>query len=124
MPSQKKIVGKRHFEGGVPLNLPEGTFIFSDTNSMKIKNPDILKMFGKGGTKSYKPAELAKQYDIDKYTAILKDPNSDVIDKKTAEIMIRNYNMKLGALALAQESKKGFPQGIPGVASALSLIHI
>lgn len=118
MPSQKKIVGKRHFEGGVPLNLPEGTFIFSDTNSMKIKNPDILKMFGKGGTKSYKPAELAKQYDIDKYTAILKDPNSDVIDKKTAEIMIRNYNMKLGALALAQESKKGFPQGIPGVASA------
>jgi hypothetical protein len=118
MPSQKKIVGKRHFEGGVPLNLPEGTFIFSDTNSMKIKNPDILKMFGKGGTKSYKPAELAKQYDIDQYTAILKDPNSDIIDKKTAEIMIRNYNMKLGALALAQESKKGFPQGIPGVASA------
>jgi hypothetical protein len=118
LPSQKKIVGKRHFEGGVPLNLPDGTFIFSDTNSMKIKNPDILKIFGKGGTKAYKPAELAKQYDIDKYTAILKDPNSDKIDKKTAEIMIRNYNMKLGALALAQESKKGFPQGIPGVASA------
>ena len=117
LPSQKKIVGKRHFEGGVPLNLPDGTFIFSDTNSMKIKNPDILKIFGKGGTKAYKPAELAKQYDIDKYTAILKDPNSDKIDKKTAEIMIRNYNMKLGALALAQESKKGFPQGIPGVAS-------
>ena len=30
--------------------------------------------------------------------------------------MIRNFNMKLGALALAQEAKKGFPQGIPMVA--------
>lgn len=116
LPSQKKIVGKRHHEGGVPLNLPDGTFIFSDTNSMKIKDPAMLKMFGKGGTsKAYTPADLAKQYDVDKYTAILKDPESDVIERKTAEIMIRNYNMKLGALALAQESKKGFPQGIPGV---------
>jgi hypothetical protein len=118
IPSQKKIVGKRHYEGGVPLNLPEGTFIYSDTNSMKIKDPNMLKMFGKGGTtKGFTPAQLAKQYDIDKYTAILKNTDSDPIERKTAEIMIRNYNMKLGALALAQESKKGFPQGIPGVAA-------
>ena len=30
--------------------------------------------------------------------------------------MIKNYNSKLGALALAQESKKGFHQGIPAAA--------
>jgi hypothetical protein len=30
--------------------------------------------------------------------------------------MIKNAVMKLGALALAQESKKGFPQGIPAIA--------
>jgi hypothetical protein len=30
--------------------------------------------------------------------------------------MIKNYNSKLGALALAQESKKGFPKGIPEAA--------
>jgi hypothetical protein len=30
--------------------------------------------------------------------------------------MIKNYVMKLGALALAQESKKAFPQGIPLIA--------
>jgi hypothetical protein len=30
--------------------------------------------------------------------------------------MIKNYTLKLGALALAQESKKGFPQGIPEIA--------
>lgn len=104
--------GKRHFEGGTPLNLPDDTFIFSDTKAMKIKDPDFLAKFGKT-TGSYTPAQLAKQYDVAKYRKILQDPNSDSIDKKTAELMIRNYTMKLGSLALAQESKKAFPQGVP-----------
>ena len=111
------ISGKRHHEGGVPLNLPDGTFIFSDTASMKITDCSILKMFGKKcGSKGYTPAELAKPYDLNKYRKILEDPNSDKVDKKTAELMIKNINLKLGALALAQEAKKGFPQGIPEVA--------
>ena len=45
MPSFKKIVGPRHTNGGVPLNLPDNSFIFSDTKSMMIKDPHILKMF-------------------------------------------------------------------------------
>lgn len=111
------ISGKRHHEGGVPLNLPDGTFIFSDTAAMKITDCNILKMFAKAcGKKGYTPAELAKPYDINKYRKILEDPNSDKIDKKSAELMIKNINLKLGALALAQEAKKGFPQGIPEVA--------
>lgn len=115
------IEGPRHSSGGVPLNLPDDTFIFSDTRSMMIKDPAMLSRFGKGSkdgkkSKGYTPAQLAKQYDINKYRKILQDPDSDVIAKKTAELMIRNYNMKLGALALAQEAKKGFPQGIPAVA--------
>jgi hypothetical protein len=110
-----KIGGKRHSQGGTKLNLPDGTFIFSDTAAMKIKDPEILTKFGKKSG-SYTPAELAKPYDINKYRTILEDPNSDKVDKKTAELMIKNINLKLGALALAQESKKGFPQGIPEVA--------
>lgn len=121
MAEHAKIEGPRHHSGGVPLNLPDDTFIYSDTSSMKIKDPKILSMFGKATakgkkSKGYTPAELAKQYDLNKYRKILQDPNSDSIDKKTAELMIQNYTMKLGALALAQESKKGFPQGIPVVA--------
>ena len=117
-PEHKIIKGPRHSKGGVPLKLPDDSFIFSDTNSMKINDPNILQMFnqpdkkGKGVT----PATLAKQYDIDSYRKILQDPNTDKIARRTAELMIRNYNMKLGALALAQESKKGFPQGIPEMA--------
>ena len=122
-PEHKIIKGPRHSNGGVPLKLPDDTFIFSDTAGMKINDPIILKMFGKlskkgKGNKGFTPASLAKQYDIDSYRKILQDPNSDAISIKTAELMIKNYNMKLGALALAQEAKKGFPQGIPTVAES------
>ncbi len=112
------IKGPRHSSGGVPLNLPDDTFIFSDTRSMRLKDPNMLAQFGKSVKKgqSYTPAELAKQYDLSKYRKMLQDPESGDLERKTAEIMIRNYTMKLGALALAQESKKGFPQGIPEVA--------
>lgn len=116
-PEAQIIKGPRHAQGGVPLNLPEDTFIYSDTRTMRIRDCEILQMFGKPcGKKSYTPAELAKQYDINKYRVILEDPNSDAIDRKTAELMIKKYVIKLGCLALKQESMKGFPQGIPAVA--------
>jgi hypothetical protein len=117
IPEHQIIKGPRHHSGGVPLSLPEDTFIFSDTRGMLIKDPKILAMFGKGGTnKSFTPAELAKQYDIQKYRKILEDPDSDAIERKSAELMMKKYIIKLGCLALAQESMKGFPQGIPAVA--------
>lgn len=117
MPSFKTIKGPRHSSGGVPLKLPEDSFIFSDTKEMKINDPVILKMFNKPVKKGgYTPAELSKKFDIQKYRKILQDPDTDKIDRKTAELMIKNAVLKLGALALAQESKKAFPQGIPEIA--------
>lgn len=115
----KKIKGKRHTEGGVPLNVPEGTFIFSDTKKMKIGG-SVLKLFGKSdkSSKKFTPATLAKQYNIDKYISILNDSKSDPIKKRTAELMIQNYEKKLAQLALVQEGKKGFPQGIPQVSQS------
>lgn len=117
IPAFYDIKGPRHSSGGVPLALPDDSFIFSDTSAMKISDPSILKMFGfkpkKGG---YTPAELSKKYEINDYRKILQDPNSDSLDKKTAELMIKNAVMKLGALALAQEAKKGFPQSVPEIA--------
>jgi hypothetical protein len=122
MPEHKTIKGPRHSGGGVPLNLPDDTFIYSDFRGMNIKEPEFLQMFGKGGKgkKSYTPAALAKQYDIEKYRKILQDPDSDAIDRKTAELMIKNYQNKLAALALVQEGKKGFPQGMPAVAKPMT----
>jgi hypothetical protein len=115
--SHFNIQGKRHTNGGVPLNVPEGTFIYSDTKKMKLGG-SVLSVFGKSDktNKKYTPAALAKQYDLNKYTAILESPKSSQIQRRTAELMIQNYNKKLAQLALVQEGKKGYPQGIPKVA--------
>lgn len=112
-PAHYNIRGKRHFEGGVALAVPPESFIFSDTRSMRIKDDVLLAEFGlpakKGG---YTPAEIAKKYDMNTYRKILQDPNSDALQVNTAEMVIANYNVKLGKLAMIQESMKGFPGGI------------
>ena len=112
------IKGPRHSNNGVPLSLPDDSFIFSDTRSMKINDQEILDMFGlskkKGG---YTPADISKKYlELNKYRETLQSEDSDKITKASADRMLKNMLVKLGALAIAQESKKGFPQGIPIVA--------
>lgn len=118
-PSLFKAGGNRHSEGGTPLSLPNDSFIFSDTKDMKIKDNKILAEFGKiikkKGRKSFTPAELADQYQINDYLKVLSDSSSTPIEVSTAERMIKNYNMKLGKLGLVQESMKGFPDGIPAI---------
>lgn len=116
IPQLYKIGGERHYNGGTPLNLPDDSFIFSRDNKMKIGG-DILNSFGKPkGTKDkYTPADLSKQYDINSFRKVLADSDTDKIQRETAERMIANYNLKLGKLGLVQESKKGFPDGIPAI---------
>ena len=117
IPDTKVIGGKRHYEGGTPLNLPVDSFIFSDTAKMRIKDPVIQQQFGMPVKKNgYTPAEIAKKYNVSLYKKILADRDADVLQQKTAEMMISNNNMMLAKLALVQESMKGFPQGIPAIA--------
>jgi len=114
------VGGKRHFQGGTPLNVPDGSFVFSDYNKLKIKNKDLLKgIFNYGGSKGATPAQVAKRYELNKYVDILNDPESDPLDKKTAQLMLDNNMKKLGQLALVQEGMKGFPDGIPDIAAPL-----
>lgn len=117
VPEHYIIGGKRHSEGGTPLNLPAQSFIFSDTKKMKIKDQDTLKAFNKSYKKGgYTPAEIAKQYDINKYKKELyENGTTDKIAMRTGEMMIDNYRNKLGELAFVQEGMKGFPQGIPSI---------
>jgi len=111
------IGGQRHTNGGTPLNVPDGSFVFSDTKKMTIKDPKILEKFGLTARKEgYTPAEIAKRYDVNKYKAIAEDPVQDGMSRNTAIIMIKNYQRKLAELAIIQERMKGFPQGIPEMA--------
>jgi hypothetical protein len=116
-----KIVGKRHTEGGVPLNVAPGSFIFSDTKKLKIKDPEVLSIFGisnvpKGGIT---PAKIAQKYPMNNYMNTMKSNESDPIAKRTATQMMKNNLEKLGMLALVQESMKGFPDGIPAIAESV-----
>lgn len=108
------VGGKRHNEGGTPLSLPEGSFIFSDTKKMRIKDPNILKQFGMSAKAGgFTPAAIAKRYKLNEYNAILSDPNADPLSKKTAGLMKANMEQKLSQLANVQEGMKGYPQGQP-----------
>jgi hypothetical protein len=115
----KKIGGDRHTQGGTPLNVPEKTFLFSDTKSLKIKDKNLLDYFNmpykKGG---FTPAKIAstRYGNLDKFTAALEDPNVDMLSKKTMAMNRNNALQKLGMLSLVQEGMKGFPQGIPDIA--------
>lgn len=112
------FVGKRHSEGGVPADIPEGSFIFSDTKSLVIKDKEVIeKIFGLPFRKQgYTPAEISKKFDINKYIQILKSETEDEMSKRTAAEMLRSNKDKLGILAFIQESMKGFPDGIPTIA--------
>ncbi len=115
------FVGKRHSKGGMPVNIPEGSFIFSDTKKLKIKDKEILEsLFGlkekKGG---YTPAEIAKKYQINQFVQDLKSEDTDAIQKRSAAEMLKKNTEKLGMLALVQESMKGFPDGIPAIAESV-----
>ena len=116
------INGPSHAEGGVKMTqdqAPEDSFIFSKTRKMKKITGDMAKFFGKNPDKKHTPAEVAKQYDTNKWLAILADPNTDKLAKKTAELMLKNYENKLAHLGLVQEGMKGFPQGIPEISKKL-----
>ena len=121
IPELFTIGGKRHSEGGTPLGPEKATpdsFIFSDTKAMKIKDEDTLKSFGftakKGG---YTPAAISKKFDLN--SKELREglySETDPLRKSTAILMADNYISNLGKLALVQEAKKGFPQGVPEIA--------
>ena len=97
-----------HTEGGMDVNVPNGGFVFSDTKALKIKDPTILEYFKlkpkRGG---YTPAEIAKQYDLNKWKKITDDANADDVSKKSAKLMSDNYLSKLNKLAMIQEQMKG-----------------
>ena len=116
-----KIVGKRHTGGGVPLNVAPGSFIFSDTKKLKIKDPEVLSIFGITNipTGGITPAKIANRYPMNNYMNILKDNDYDQLSKRTASKMLENNLEKLGMLALIQESMKGFPDGIPAIAESV-----
>jgi len=106
------IGGKRHYEGGTPLNLPEQSFVFSDTRKMKFTIEE-LKQLGIDSKKKMTPAKVSKRFPLNKYIEILENPDSDKISVETAEDMLNKNKVKLSQIAFLQEQKKKFADGVP-----------
>ena len=80
---------------------------------------EALKKFIPGSSKKkMTPAQIAslKKFDMSEENAILKDTDSDILQKETAERNIQSKLVKLGELAMEQESIKDFENGIPDIA--------
>jgi hypothetical protein len=107
-----EIKGPRHTSGGVPLNLPEQSFIFSDTKDMKLGGKD-LEEFGIKSKRKLSPAKISKKYDLNTYYGVYKDQFADDISVKSAELMMDKNKQSLSKLAFVQESKKDFKEGVP-----------
>ena len=106
------IKGPRHTNGGVPLYLPEQSFVFSDTKAMKFKKNELAE-FGIESKKGMTPAAISKRYKLNEFIGALQDEDADYIKRKSAELMM-DKNMKgLSKLAFGQEAKKQFSDGVP-----------
>jgi hypothetical protein len=106
------IKGPRHNSGGVPLFLPEQSFVFSDFSKMKFTKDEMAEM-GVESKKKLTPAKISKKYGTNEYNALLKDPYVDDIQANTAELMLDKNKRKLSKLSFMQEAKKDFEDGVP-----------
>jgi|TARA_R110002167_G_scaffold108938_1_gene277948 hypothetical protein len=105
------IKGPRHSQGGVPMFLPEQSFIYSDTPKLKF-NKEEMSEFNMGGDKKT-PAKISKKYDINPFYAELDSQYADNISSRSAELMLQKNMMDLSKLAFMQENKKSFDDGVP-----------
>ena len=109
------INGPRHSSGGVPMFLPEQSFIFSDTKDMKMRGSE-LQDFGINSRKGITPAKISKKFPLNEFYSKIDDEYADLIQVNSAEMMIEKNAQELSKLAFAQELKKDFEEGVPTTA--------
>ena len=105
------ITGPRHSQGGVPMFLPEQSFIYSDTPKLKFSK-DEMSEFDMGGSRKT-PAQISKKFGLNNYYAELNSQFSDNISSRSAELMLKKNMEDLSKLSFMQEAKKNFEDGVP-----------
>ncbi len=90
--STQQFDGPSHAQGGIPVNIPNGTQIFSD----RLKLPGSKKTI----------AKEAEAFKTDKEDKILSDKKSTKLAKSTADLVSKFKQQKLDELFQAQEAFK------------------
>jgi hypothetical protein len=88
------VEGPSHANGGVPMELPEGTDVYSDQ----------LKKEGTNKTYSQLNKQITNR--LSKYENTMKDPNTTGLSKKTARLMINKLKGQQKDLFVDQEKSK------------------
>lgn len=101
------IGGERHHSGGTPLNLPEQSFIFSDTSKMKFDKKELAEL-GLESKKKQTPAWASKKFQLNDFIRNQAEEHSDHITDKTSELMLEKNKLQLSKVAFMQEAKKDF----------------
>lgn len=105
------INGPRHSQGGVPMFLPEQSFIYSDTPKLRFTKEE-MKEFDMGGQRKT-PAQISKKFQLNDYYAELDSQYADNISSRSAELMLKKNMQDLSKLGFMQEAKKNFEDGVP-----------
>lgn len=107
------IKGKSHSKGGTPLNVEEGSFIFSNDKSMSLTKEEIetydLGKFLKGGSIKNTPASVLKRTVDLKHNNKMIDylaNSTNFAEKTTAMKMLEKYQKVAGSIAALQEARK------------------
>lgn len=87
-----QVNGPSHNQGGVDVNIPMGTEIFSD----RLKHPFTKNTF----------AKEASKFKTNKEMKVLNNKDSDILSKRTAKLMIGVKNQNLTQLFDTQEKLK------------------
>jgi len=106
------IKGPRHSKGGVPLYLPEQSFVYSDFRDMNIKGKDLAE-YGIETKKSMTPAKVSRKFQLNKYYGAIDDEFADDVQVNSADLMLKKNKMNLSKLAFNQELSKNFEDGVP-----------
>jgi len=106
------INGPRHSAGGVPMFLPEQSFVFSDTPKLRFGKEE-LEEFDIYSSKKMTPAKISQRFGLNDFYAELDSEYADNISSRSAELMLKKNMEDLSKLAFMQESKKNFSDGVP-----------
>jgi hypothetical protein len=87
-----QVDGPSHAQGGVSVNIPNGTQIFSD----RLKDLSTGKTF----------AKMAEKYKTNKEDKVMKDENASTIAKSTAKLALELKQRKLSEIFNNQETLK------------------
>jgi len=88
------VSGPTHDNGGVPVEVPQGTKVLSDHLKFKFK------------TKPTTYAQEGKKYSTEKFADVLKNKYSDNLSRKSAELATKLNNEKFQELYDFQEKNK------------------